>query len=126
MKTFVEQVNPQSHFRSWFGRISVHVISKVLQQRSSREARPLTSWEGGGTTARHTQGRLFSTLRALASPWHAARTALMEAGADRKLRRALLRRYAGQNRPFFVGQHCHCWRDAGQADLIKISAQHLS
>ena len=38
----------------------------------------------------------------------------------RKIRRALLRRYAGQNQPLAVGQLCHYWRDAGQADLIKI------
>ena len=49
-----------------------------------------------------------------------AKTALIQAETDRKLRRALLRRYAGTNFPLRVGQTCFYWRDARQPDLVKI------
>ena len=50
----------------------------------------------------------------------AAKQALVKADADRRLRRALLRRYAGQNVMLHPGQSCFYWRDARQADLVKI------
>ena len=49
-----------------------------------------------------------------------AKQALTKADADRRLRRALLRRYAGQNVMLQPGQDCYYWRDARQADLVKI------
>ena len=51
---------------------------------------------------------------------NAARTAIMHAESDRKLRRALLRRYAGSNKPLEIGQECFYWRDAQASDLVKI------
>ena len=50
----------------------------------------------------------------------AARTALLQADVDEKLRRALLRRYAGTNQRLMCGQLCFYWRDSRQADLVKI------
>ena len=50
----------------------------------------------------------------------ATKQALVKADADRRLRRALLRRYAGQNVMLHPGQSCFYWRDARQADLVKI------
>lgn len=50
----------------------------------------------------------------------AAKQALVKADADRRLQRALLRRYAGQNVVLHPGQTCFYWRDARQADLVKI------
>ena len=50
----------------------------------------------------------------------AAKQALVKADVDRRLRRALLRRYAGQNVVLHPGQTCFYWRDARQADLVKI------
>ena len=50
----------------------------------------------------------------------AARTALLQADVDQKLRRALLRRYAGNNQRLVCGQLCYYWRDSRQADLVKI------
>ena len=49
-----------------------------------------------------------------------AKTAIIQAETDRKLRRALLRRYSGTNFPLRVGQSCFYWRDARQPDLVKI------
>ena len=49
-----------------------------------------------------------------------AKLALVQADADNKLRRALLRRYAGTNTPLEVGQKCYFWRDAKASDLVKI------
>ena len=51
---------------------------------------------------------------------NAAKTALLQADTDQRLRRALLRRYAGDNIRLSVGQTCFYWRDAQQADLVKI------
>ena len=45
----------------------------------------------------------------------AARTALLQADVDEKLRRALLRRYAGTNQRLMRGQLCFYWRDSRQA-----------
>ena len=50
----------------------------------------------------------------------AAKQALLQAETDRKLRRALLRQYQGTNIPRVSGQQCYFWRDARQADLVKI------
>ena len=50
----------------------------------------------------------------------AAKQALLQAETDRKLRRALLRQYQGTNIPLVSGQKCYFWRDARQADLVKI------
>ena len=50
----------------------------------------------------------------------AAKQALLQAETDRKLRRALLRQYQGTNIPLVSGQQCYFWRDARQADLVKI------
>ena len=50
----------------------------------------------------------------------AAKTALINADADRKLRRALNRRYQGTNRVYKLGERVWFWRDARQADLVKI------
>ena len=49
-----------------------------------------------------------------------AKTALAEADADSKLRRALTRKYKGQNEEFHVGEKVWFWRDAKSADLVKI------
>ena len=51
---------------------------------------------------------------------NAAKTALLQADTDQRLRRALLRRYAGDNIRLSVGQTCFYCRDAQQADLVKI------
>lgn len=51
---------------------------------------------------------------------NAAKQALIEAETDSKLRRALLRKYQGNNIPLKVGQRCYYWRDARQGDLVKI------
>ena len=51
---------------------------------------------------------------------NAAKSALQQADTDHRLRRALLRRYAGANIRLAVGQTCFYWRDAQQADLVKI------
>ena len=50
----------------------------------------------------------------------AAKQALIKADADRRLRRALLCRYSGLNVVLQPGQDCYYWRDARQADLVKI------
>ena len=50
----------------------------------------------------------------------AAKQALIKADADRRLRRALLRRYAGTNVVLEPGQTCFYWRDARHGDLVKI------
>ena len=49
----------------------------------------------------------------------AAKMALVKADQDMRLRRALLRRYAGLNTPLQPGQLVY-WRDARAADLVKI------
>ena len=49
-----------------------------------------------------------------------AKVAIVKADSDRRLRRALLRRYAGSNPLLERGQSCYYWRDARQADLVKI------
>ncbi len=50
----------------------------------------------------------------------AAKQALIKADTDRRLRRALLRRYAGTNVVLEPGQACFYWRDARHGDLVKI------
>ena len=50
----------------------------------------------------------------------AAKMALIQADQDQKLRRALLRRYSGENAPLRAGQLCFYWRDARSTDLMKI------
>ena len=50
----------------------------------------------------------------------AAKAALAQADIDRKLSRALLRKYEGTNRPLDPGQLCYYWRDARAGDLVKI------
>ena len=49
-----------------------------------------------------------------------AKAAILQADTDQRLRRALLRRYAGENIPLTVGQTCFFWRDARESDLVKI------
>ena len=49
-----------------------------------------------------------------------ARMAIVQADVDQKLRRALLRKYAGTNQVLNPGQKCFFWRDARAPDLIKI------
>ena len=49
-----------------------------------------------------------------------AKTALVEADADRKLRRALTRKYQGLNAEYKLGEKIWFWRDAKQGDLVKI------
>ena len=39
---------------------------------------------------------------------------------DMRLRRALLRKYEGDNSVLQIGQICYFWRDARAADLVKI------
>ena len=51
---------------------------------------------------------------------NAAKTAILSADTDRRLRRALLRRYAGDNIRLAVGQTVYYWRDAQSPDLCKI------
>ena len=50
----------------------------------------------------------------------AAKIALTTADADSKLRRALGRRYKGQNKEFMLGERVWFWRDARQGLLAKI------
>ena len=50
----------------------------------------------------------------------AAKKALIEADADKRLRRALLRKYKGTSEQCFLGQRVWFWRDAKQPDLVKI------
>ena len=50
----------------------------------------------------------------------AAKSALAQADIDRKLQRALLRKYEGTNQPLEPGQLCYYWRDARAGDLVKI------
>ena len=45
---------------------------------------------------------------------------ILQADTVQRLRRALLRRYAGDNIRLAVGQTCFFWRDAQRADLVKI------
>lgn len=54
---------------------------------------------------------------------NAAKSAIVQADTDQRLRRALLRRYAGENLRLSVGQTCFYWRDAQQGDLVKIRWQ---
>ena len=49
-----------------------------------------------------------------------AKMAIVQADADQKLRRALLRKYVGTNIALSPGQTCFYWRDARAADLAKI------
>ena len=49
-----------------------------------------------------------------------AKQALVKADTDQRLRRALLRRYAGSSTLLEPGQSCFYWRDARHADLVKI------
>ena len=49
-----------------------------------------------------------------------AKMALVRADEDQRLRRALLRRYAGTNVTLQPGQQCWYWRDARASDLVKI------
>ena len=49
-----------------------------------------------------------------------ARMAIIQADTDQKLRRALLRKYAGNNIMLLPGQTCFFWRDSRSADLVKI------
>ena len=51
---------------------------------------------------------------------HAARKALNDADADRRLRRALTLKYKGINAEYALGQQVWFWRDARQPDLVKI------
>ena len=51
---------------------------------------------------------------------HAARKALNDADADRRLRRALNLKYKGTNSEYALGQQVWLWRDARQPDLVKI------
>ena len=50
----------------------------------------------------------------------AAKVALIKSDQDQKLRRALLRRYAGTNMKLEPGQVCFYWRDGRATDLVKI------
>ena len=50
----------------------------------------------------------------------AAKAALLDVDLDVRLRRALLRKYEGDNSVLQVGQLCFFWRDARAADLVKI------
>ena len=49
-----------------------------------------------------------------------AKMAIIQVDTDMKLRRALLRKYAGTNIPLMPGQKCFFWRDARAPDLVKI------
>lgn len=49
-----------------------------------------------------------------------AKMAIVQADVDQKLRRALLRKYAGNNIALNPGQKCFFWRDSRNADLVKI------
>lgn len=51
---------------------------------------------------------------------HAAKKALLDADADRKLRRALSLKHKGINTEFHLGQQVFFWRDARQPDLVKV------
>ena len=51
---------------------------------------------------------------------NAAKAALLDVDLDMKLRRALLRKYEGDNAVLQTGQLCHFWRDAKSTDLVKI------
>ena len=51
---------------------------------------------------------------------NAAKAALLDVDLDMKIRRALLRKYEGDNSVLQTGQLCFFWRDARAADLVKI------
>ena len=51
---------------------------------------------------------------------HSAKKALLDADADRRLRRALQMKYKGTNAEYSLGQRVWFWRDARQPDLVKI------
>jgi len=51
---------------------------------------------------------------------NAAKTAILQADTDQRLRRALLRSYAGDNIRLAVGQTCFSCRDAQRTDLVKM------
>ena len=50
----------------------------------------------------------------------AAKNALVQADIDRKLRRAMSRKYEGTNQPLDPGALCYYWRDARAGELVKI------
>ena len=50
----------------------------------------------------------------------AAQKAMIEADADKRLRRALGAKYKGLNSEYSLGQQAWFWRDARQPDLVKI------
>ena len=54
------------------------------------------------------------------TPRATAKMAIIQADTDMKLRRALLRKYAGTNIPLNPGQKCFFWRDSRAPDLVKI------
>ena len=60
------------------------------------------------------------TFEEMLSKRHAARKALNDADADRRLRRALNLKYKGTNSEYALGQQVWFWRDARQPDLVKI------
>ena len=60
------------------------------------------------------------TFEEMLTKRHAARKALNDADADRRLRRALHLKYKGTNSEYALGQHVWFWRDARQPDLVKI------
>ena len=49
-----------------------------------------------------------------------AKMAIVQAETDQKLRRALLRKYAGTNVQLSPGQKCYYWRDGQAGSLVKI------
>ena len=60
------------------------------------------------------------TFEEMLTKRHAARKALNDADADRRLRRALHLKYKGINSEYALGQQVWFWRDARQPDLVKI------
>ena len=71
-----------------------------------------------GLGPQHLDGN--STFEDNLSRRNAAKAALLDIDLDMKLRRALLRKYEGDNSVLQVGQICFFWRDARAADLVKI------
>ena len=63
---------------------------------------------------------LESTFEEELNKRNSAKIAIIHADTDQRLRRALLRKYAGTNAPLQPGMKCFYWRDARAADLIKI------
>ena len=72
------------------------------------------------TQAPHFGGNSTFNFEDALTKRQAAKKALIDADADRRLRRALSLKYKGVNAEYSLGQKVWFWRDAKQPDLVKI------